>query len=49
MNLHSSSEAACACRKGFHGDGLGCEAIPTFEGDYLVLGHGMALMKVRSY
>ena len=49
MNLHSSSSggAACKCREGFHGDGLACEAIPTFEGDYLVLSHGMALMKVH--
>ena len=39
--------AVCACREGFIGDGLACEAIPTFEGDYLVLSHGMALMKVQ--
>ena len=52
MNWHSSKRdnggggAVCACREGFIGDGLACEAIPTFDGDYLVLSHGMALMKV---
>jgi len=36
----------CRCKNNFFGDGLSCEPTPRYEGNFLILAQGMALVKV---
>ncbi|KAI9561912.1 hypothetical protein GHT06_012874 [Daphnia sinensis] len=36
----------CRCREGFRGDGYQCQVIPKHDGKFLLISHGMSILRV---